>query len=82
MRLAGLQYETLQVLPELPIRSAHCLVIMAQGKEGGTVYFILASPPDNRGGILLPMEGNKFQVMRCACGIVDCTVYCTHVHMC
>ena len=32
--------------------------------EGGTVYFILANPPDNRGGIIFPVEGNKFQV-RC-----------------
>jgi hypothetical protein len=39
------------------------LLVVLQGHEGGNVYFILANPPDNRGGILLPMEGNKFQVI-------------------
>jgi hypothetical protein len=49
-----------------------------QGHEGDMVYFILANPPDNRGGIIFPVEGNKFQV-RCH---RQRTCTCWHLPIC
>jgi hypothetical protein len=45
-----------------PVNYLRSWLLVKQGHEGGMVYFILANPPNNRGSIIFPVEGNKFQV--------------------